>query len=133
MQEIISIGFDLEEVFRFSKYINEFHRWDGLLDDLFTARERDNYGQSGDAALRYTFSFCTKEAFYKAISRSWMQDGPDWKEMELFFSAEDTSCYKLMLSGKASDCYHKLGDAFKLSLEADSGLASSSIIIYKNL
>jgi phosphopantetheinyl transferase (holo-ACP synthase) len=133
LQEIVSIGYDLEEVFRFSKYINEYHRWDSLLDDLFTAREQHNYGQGSDAALRYTLSFCTKEAFYKAISCSWMQDGPDWKEIELIFHAEDTGCFKLMLSGKAKECYQNLGDSFKLSLDEKSGVASSSIIIYKNV
>jgi len=131
LPEIISIGFDLEEVRRFTKYINNLPLWEGLLQDVFTEDERQCNNKHNSVACCYTLCFCFKEATFKALGKSWMHGSADWKEIELLFETiEDFSTFNIRLTGDALSLYHSLG-ATKIDckLACDHTVASCKVIL----
>lgn len=133
LPEIISIGFDLEEVRRFTKYINHLPLWEGLLHDVFTEEERQCNNRHSFPACCYTLCFCFKEATFKALGKSWMHGEVDWKEIELLFETKDEfAIINIRLSGDALNLYQGLGAVnIDCKVACDHTIASCNVIITK--
>ncbi len=133
MPEIISIGYDLEEVRRFSKYLDNLPLWDGILNDLFTQEERLRNQRYQFPSDCYTLCFCAKEAMYKALGKSWMHGAADWKEIELLFEASTSiNEYKLLLSGNALSLFNSMGaKEIHCLLQCDHIVANCNVVLSK--
>jgi phosphopantetheine--protein transferase-like protein len=133
LPEIISIGFDLEEVRRFNTFIENRTDWEGLLCDVFTEDERQRNEQHVHPACCYTLCFCFKEATFKALGQSWMQGETDWKDIEMLFeTTQDFDRFKLRLRGGALELYNHMGaQHIKSTVLCDHDLASCNVILSK--
>jgi len=133
LPEILNIGFDLEEVQRFEKYIQNIHEWDVLLHDVFSPEEIKRNNAHIHPAACYTLCFCFKEALSKALGKSWMNAGLDWKEMELLLDTDQGfETFHTHLSGEALR-YFEGAEGCKLECEpgCDLLLASCKVMILK--
>lgn len=133
MPEILNIGYDLEEVRRFEKYVKQPEVWETLLMDVFSPEERKiNFGHT-DPARSFTLCFCFKEALSKALGKTWMNAGMGWQEMELLLDPDgEFSKFATRLSGEVLEEYHRQGgQEIRCSLKSDKDFASCEIVIYR--
>ena len=110
MPEILNIGFDLEEIRRFKKYLDHFDEWEVLLKDVFSPAEVKHNLAHHCPEICFTLCFCFKEALSKALGKSWMNAGIDWKEMEIIFeNKEYYSPFTTQVKGEVSAIFRAIG------------------------
>ena len=97
---ILGCGIDIEEIERFNKHYYDKGKLSGLIYDIFTSREIENFTVFGTKA--FLKGFCFKEAFYKALNNL----DVDFKDIEICFANENN--FEIFKSKKINDIFKKL-------------------------
>jgi phosphopantetheine--protein transferase-like protein len=131
LPEIISIGYDLEEVRRFTKYLADLNSWNGLLKDVFSEEECARNNKHQFPASCYTLCFCYKEAMFKALGQSWMNAEVSWKDIELLF--ETSSGFDRFVPRLTAGALHlfneKNAHGIECRIDCDQTIASCEVIL----
>ncbi len=99
MSRVIGCGIDVEELSRFDRHTGGND--DALLSDICTEREISNI--CGDERVCAALRFSCKEAFFKALGRSWTNSSIGWKEIELLFIGPGLENFRVEVHGYAGE------------------------------
>lgn len=108
MGEIAGIGIDIEELSRFSKYLQVDDKVPGFYRMVFSDEEI-SLNRNFLPHLTFPLAFSCKEAMFKALGRSWTNSEISWKEIELIFQDKNQpEKYSIRLTGYALERFKAL-------------------------
>ena len=124
---IFGCGIDIEEIPRFDKHYFENGKLSGLIYNLFSAKEIENFSFFGKEA--FLKGFCFKEAFYKALNNPDF----DFKDVEIIF--DDQSNFEIYPSKRIKEIFntHKIIEIIADFQQTDRYASAQVLLINREL